>query len=229
MGEMVRRLEYERRAKTLVKHQSRDKLTGREFTQPVRAANVSVSRSLESTVKKVDDAKRVFRNRYSKSLGNIYEFQRNLSSRSLKFTDDKFNSENRLLLPPITSGVQDGGGLMTPDMQKPRLRRRQSGMSIASLLEEQTGGDIKPDDTYVPCFPDGTPTDSARRGSTAGRRASLTEGRSFRVLKDKFTAPQNPESNPRTRKILDCKAAEHRRGSLLHEKIQNLYQGVEQS
>ncbi|XP_046559128.1 uncharacterized protein LOC124268150 [Haliotis rubra] len=229
MGEMVRRLEYERRAKSLVKHTSRDKLTGREFTQPVRAANVSVSRSLQSTVKKVDNERRLFREKYSKTMGNIYKFKRNLSSKSLNFTDDKFNSEDRLLLPPVTSGIQDGGVLMPSDVQKPRLNRRQSGLSIASLLEKQTSGEANPEDSYVPCFSDLTSADFPRRGSTSmSRRSSLTDGRSFRMLKDKFTAPQHPEPNPRTRRILDCKAAEHRRGSLLSEKIQNLHLGVEQ-
>ncbi|XP_067673856.1 uncharacterized protein [Haliotis asinina] len=229
MGEMVRRLEYERRAKSLVKHTSRDKLTGREFTQPVRAANVSVSKSLESTVKKVDNDRRVFRERYSKTVGSIYKFQRNLSSKSLNFTDDKFNSENRLLLPPITSGFQDGSGLMTSDVQKPKLNRRQSELSIASLLDKQAC-ETNPEVSYVPCFTDLAQADFPRRGSTSmSRRSSLTDGRSFRMLKDRFTAPQHPETNLRTRRILDCKAAEHRRGSLLSEKIQNLHLGVEQS
>lgn len=89
MGELVRRLDYERRSKSLMKGEFEQRIS-KEYSTPVRSANAMVERQKDLQIKRAQLHLKNFLNRSDYEIKMMKRFRKNLDYKSQKFEDSKF-------------------------------------------------------------------------------------------------------------------------------------------
>lgn len=89
MGELVRRLDYERRSKTLMRGEFEQRIN-KEYSTPVRSANAMVERQRDLQIKRAQLHLRNFLSRSDYEIKMVKRFHRNLDYKSQKFDESKF-------------------------------------------------------------------------------------------------------------------------------------------
>ena len=89
MGELVRRLDYERRSKTLMKGEFEQRIS-KEYSTPVRSANAMVERQKQLQIKRAELHLRNFLNRSDYEIKMVKRFGKNLEYKSQKFDESHF-------------------------------------------------------------------------------------------------------------------------------------------
>ena len=91
MGELVRRLDYEKRSKSLMKNEFEQRIS-KEYSNPVRSANAMVERQKEIQIKRAQLHLRNFLNRVDYEIKMVKRFGKNLEYKSQKFDESKFEA-----------------------------------------------------------------------------------------------------------------------------------------
>lgn len=90
MGELVRRLDYERRSKSLMKGEFEQRIS-KEYSTPVRSANAMIERQKDLQIKRAELHLKNFLNRSDYEIKMIKRFGKNLDYKSQKFDESKFD------------------------------------------------------------------------------------------------------------------------------------------
>ena len=91
MGELVRRMDYEKRSKSLMKQEFEQRIS-KEYSTPVRSANAMVERQKDLQIKRAQLHLKNFLSRLDYEIKMVKRFGKNLEYKSQKFDESKFEA-----------------------------------------------------------------------------------------------------------------------------------------
>ncbi|XP_060065344.1 uncharacterized protein LOC132545639 [Ylistrum balloti] len=90
MGELVRRLDYERRASHLFKKDPKARFLTKEFSQPVKSANALVQKSKVKALANLREEMKYFGIKHDQEKENLETFRKGLGLKSVNFQESRF-------------------------------------------------------------------------------------------------------------------------------------------
>lgn len=90
MGELVRRMDYERRASHLFRKDPKTRFLTKEFSQPVKSANALVQRSKVKTLANLREEIKFFGIKHDQERVNLEIFRKGLGLKSVNFEESRF-------------------------------------------------------------------------------------------------------------------------------------------
>ena len=240
--EVLLKMDYEKRAKHLKKKLPKNQVKGREFSQPVRAANTNFEKGFEKTVNRVDHESRLFHLKFSRSCNSLQDFKTGIETKSLHFSENTFKE-------PTSEGKTNYMNNSHIGIQRSSYEKVVTSRSSNSMTEKIKGfecatGSQKLDtmsqklNPYIKAnlFPTMTRSKTAELsiqnqqslGFSRKKPHNFNEkkigwnGRSYRKLKEKFTAINNPPPDVRLQKRFTFHKDELQRSLALRQMVKKL-------
>ncbi|KAL5017631.1 hypothetical protein ScPMuIL_007220 [Solemya velum] len=232
MGEMVRRLDYERRAKNLVRQDPKRRFRHKEYSQSVKSQNAMAVRTGELYLRRAATDLDNFQLRHSVEVFQLNDLRKSIDSKLLDFNPSEFrktlrkntpkhdhpnaNNSERKIEPrkPQNLLLAKKRVLRRSQSAHPRLYSRTPMVSTASDLKRTTSLRIKTATLRTP--------EIATGGEDAADFKNWKQSRSFRSIKNSFTAREVEQPNFQELRLKRFKDKELDHNAILDKKVQML-------
>lgn len=239
MGEMVRRMDYERRAKSLVRQDPKRRFCHKEYSQSVKSQNAMAVRAGELCLRRAATDLDNFQLRHSFEIFQLNDLRKSIDSKLLDFnpcefrrTIRKVHSEDDHSSADNYIRTIDSCKLQTNlllQKKKPTLRRSQSAhprLSSNTPMVQTVPGSKRATSLRAKTANQHRPKEWNRNDTEGAKEIDLKKNskhsRSFRTIKNSFTAREIEKPNLQELRLRRFKDKELYHNAMLDKKVQML-------